>query len=92
MNTQTTKWVVHSKGGPNQKHWEICIVKEDNEHGITSHGWYNDNNKIRVACSGGPCEYSTSPAMWIMLLNVAEQFAKIKNRNLHLERETIDEG
>lgn len=36
MNTQTTKWVVHSKGGPNQKHWEICIVKEDNEHGITS--------------------------------------------------------
>ena len=68
------RWAPSCKGGPGEC-FEICVVREDNTHGIKSHGW-EDERKIYISGSGGPCGNRVMPAIWEVLVAVAEALAK----------------
>lgn len=75
----TGEWIVHTKGGPNQV-FEIAVVRSDNHHGFSSHGWF-DEDKVLISSSGGPCRNVVSPEVWHGLVSLAEMEAKRLNEH-----------
>ncbi len=71
------KWIVESKGGPGGT-FEISVVRENNEHGIKSYGWFDDN-KLLISHNGGPCPWSVTSRIWIGLMALASTVAKELN-------------
>ncbi len=67
-------WIVHTKGGPGLESFEIAVLREDNEHGIRSYGWFGDR-KILISHSGGPGHWPLIDFVWKELLGVAERTA-----------------
>lgn len=67
-------WVVDTKGGPNEEAFEIAVVRSDNEHGIRSYGWF-DENKLLISHNGGPCRWPVTQMVWDELIGVAERVA-----------------
>ncbi len=71
------KWIVNVKGrlGDN---FEISVVREDNEHGILSYGWFDDN-KLLISHNGGPCPWSVTSRIWNGLMELASVVASELN-------------
>ncbi len=72
------KWIVNVKGGAGKGSFEISVVREDNEHGIASYGWFDDN-KLLIGSSGGPCCDTVTPRIWIGLMALASVVASELN-------------
>lgn len=68
------KWVAHTNGGPNQRHWEIAVIREDFKHGFDSLGWFGEH-KLLVSSSGGPSTTPVTELVWNELVAVAEKIA-----------------
>lgn len=64
------KWVVHTKGGPNKPSFEIAVIRDDNEHGKRSYGWF-DENKLLISHNGGPCRWPLTAPIWDRLIAAA---------------------
>lgn len=78
-------WIPHYKGDP-QDGFEICVIRQDNKHGLMSYGWF-DENKIMISSSGGPCNDKVPTFVWSRLMNLAEEIAMELNI---AEREPIE--
>lgn len=74
----TGKWVVHVKGGPGERNFEIAIIRDDYDFGKSSYGWF-DTNKLLVSHSGGPCKCSVLGVIWDNLIVTAEFAASYLN-------------
>lgn len=52
MKQYKGKWIVHSKGGKDPSTgWEVALVREDNDHGMRSYGWCDDDISDYSKCS-----------------------------------------
>lgn len=80
MKENKAKWIVHTKRGPNNPNFEVCVIRSDNQHGQISFGWF-DENKLYISSSGGPCLCSVTPAVWDGLVKLAETIAAQLNAN-----------
>tara|TARA_R110002012_G_C11535252_1_gene600922 strand:+ start:757 stop:1023 length:267 start_codon:yes stop_codon:yes gene_type:complete len=72
------KWKVQIKGEKYSTSWEISVVREDNEHGQRSWGWF-DERKFLVSHNGGPCNWPICEHIWIANVNAANELADILN-------------
>ena len=69
-------WVVDTKGGPGKESFEISVIRESNEHGFRSYGWYNPNEKRLISHNGGPCQWPIDDQFtWDLLVEVAQKVA-----------------
>ncbi len=75
------KWIVNVKGGPGKPSFEISVVREDNEHGIASYGWFDDN-KLLICHNGGPCPWGVTSRIWNGLMALASVVASELNDEL----------
>ena len=74
----TGKWQVHTKGAPNEAPFEICVIREDYEHGKRSYGWFNEHKRL-ISSSGGPCRDVVTWDVWTLLYEVAKRTAYVLN-------------
>ena len=84
-------WQVDKKGGPMRRSFEISVLRSDNQHGIDSYGWMDQDTKIFVACSGGPCNYPVTQFVWDRHLATAQALADHLNATRPLKREAPEE-
>ncbi|CAM0015632.1 hypothetical protein VPHK359_0076 [Vibrio phage K359] len=77
------KWIVNIKGSFKESP-EISVVRSDNEHGLESYGWF-DENKILIFGSGGPCRYSLSKEVFDCHVKTAEYLANKLNEEYNNE-------
>lgn len=68
------KWIVHTKGAALQESFEIAVLREDNEHGIRSFGWFGPH-KLLISQNGGPCRDAVTEEVWRELVGCAERIA-----------------
>ena len=68
------KWVVAAKGGPDERYFEISVLRDDNSLGKESYGWFG-SNKLLITHNGGPCEWPLTKRVWDKCLKVAEEIA-----------------
>lgn len=66
----SSMWIVDTKGGYGKDAFEISILRENNEHGKRSYGWFDDN-KLLVSHSGGPCKWGVTKQVWDGLIALA---------------------
>jgi len=79
------KWQVHTKGGPEEAPFEICVIREDNEHGKRSYGWFGGHKRL-ISSSGGPCRDVVTWDVWTLLFDVAQKTADRLNAQDKLQR------
>lgn len=72
------RWVPNVKGGPDKGSFEIAVLRESNEHGKRSYGWF-DENKLLISHNGGPCHWPVTQAVWDKLMKVAQEVANELN-------------
>jgi len=72
-------WIVNTKGGPDKPSFEISVLRADNEHGIASYGWF-DENKLLVCHNGGPDQTPVTTRMWEGLMELANAVASELNQ------------
>jgi len=72
-----SKWLVQVYGYRCSTFWEISVVREDNEHGRKSWGWF-DSRKFLVSQSG-PCRTPLTGYVWDEQLRVADELCKKLN-------------
>ena len=68
------RWVVDIKGGPDCRSFEISVLRENNEHGRRSYGWF-DEDKLLISSSGGPCHDNLVPLVWRKMVALAHEVA-----------------
>ena len=72
------KWVVSIKGRPSAV-YEISVVRENNRHGLSSYGWFDDSKKLisqaRSYERGVPTRF-----VWARLKRLAKDTADHMNR------------
>jgi len=68
------KWVVDVKGCAGDSSFEIAVLRDDNEHGKRSYGWF-DNDKLLISQSGGPCHVPLVKMVWDKAIRVAHEVA-----------------
>ena len=73
------KWVPHSKGAPGKNSFEISVVREDNDHGFKSYGWFKDDEKRLITHNGGPCNWPISEFVWCRAMETAKAYADYLN-------------
>ena len=77
--SKKAKWVVHTKGGYTTDGYEVCVIRDDNEHGKQSYGWIG-KDKIHIGSDGGPCRYKIQNKMiWLGLVELAQRVADALN-------------
>lgn len=72
------KWIAQIKGDPNGTAWEISVVREDNEHGRLSWGWF-DENKILISDSGSG-QWPLGKGLGPLMVEIAYRYAAYLNR------------
>ena len=70
------KWVVSIKGAAGQKHCEVSVVHESNQHGLISYGWPS-RWKIIVWSTG--CDAVLWPCVYAGVVQVANEVAEHLN-------------
>lgn len=68
------RWIVNIKGKANESSFEICVVRENNTHGIISYGWF-DENKLLISHNGGPCTWPLIQLVWDKMIKLANEVA-----------------
>ena len=74
--TDDNKWVVDIKGCP-YEHFEISVLRNNNEHGKQSYGWIDD--KKLLISSETTASWSVIPLVFEKLTRVAEEVAEELN-------------
>lgn len=72
------KWVVDIKGGAGKTHFEISVLRDDNEHGKLSYGWFDDT-KLLITHNGGPCHWPIPQKVWDKQIALANEVANELN-------------
>ena len=67
-------WVVDIKGGAGANSFEISVLRDDNDHGKRSYGWFDDN-KLLIAHNGGPCRWPLVQTVWDKQVILAQAVA-----------------
>jgi len=80
MIESAAKWVVNVKGSAGDENFEISVLRDDNEHGKKSYGWFDDA-KLMIASSGGPCHWKLSQIVWDKAVMLAHEVACELNAN-----------
>lgn len=79
------KWKVQVKGEKCSKSWEISVVREDNDHGQRSRGWF-DNTKLLVSHNGGPCSWPVVEFVWDEQIRIAQELCdKLNGGDISLQ-------
>lgn len=73
-------WIAQVKGDPNGSTWEISVVRENNEHGRVSWGWF-DENKLLISHNGGPCQWPLIKGLGPLMVRLAYYVADYMNKN-----------
>lgn len=68
------KWVVDIKGEAESKIFEISVLRDDNNHGKLSYGWF-DENKLLITHNGGPCDWPLKQIVWDKSVKLAQEVA-----------------
>jgi hypothetical protein len=71
------KWIVVVKGNRERGGFEISIVRENNEHGRKSYGWFGAD-KLLVTHSGAGCVHMTRQ-IWDWQVAIANEVAEKLN-------------
>ena len=71
-------WKKQVKGKRGSDSWEISDVREDNEHGQLSWGWF-DENKILISHNGNPCDWPMAGYVFDQQLVIADEVARRLN-------------
>ena len=69
-----SKWIVNIKGEANSECFEISVLREDNRHGISSYGWFNES-KLLISHNGGPCSWPLIDKVWDKMVKLADEVA-----------------
>lgn len=77
------KWIPQVFGNPDGESWEISVIREDNEHGRRSWGWF-DQDKLNISHNGGPCRWPLGPGLGKFMVELASKYAEYLN-----ERESL---
>ena len=72
------KWITQVFGDVNGSHWEVSVVREDNEHGQKSWGWFDDR-KLLVSHNGGPCDWPMAPGVGPIMVEIANRLRDYLN-------------
>lgn len=72
------KWVVDVKGCAGSECFEISVLRDDNNHGKRSYGWFGDE-KLLITHNGGPCHWPLKPIVWDKVVNIAQDVAEELN-------------
>lgn len=75
---KSNKWIPQVFGDPNGDRWEIAVVRESNEHGRKSWGWF-DGRKLLISHSGGSCHWPLAPGLGPIMVELANTTAKMLN-------------
>jgi hypothetical protein len=68
------KWIVDIKGYAGCPGFEISVLRESNDHGQLSYGWFGDD-KLLISHNGGPCRWPVTGKTWDKLVAVAHEVA-----------------
>ena len=79
MPHRSNKWISQIKGNPNSKSWEISVVRENNDHGRASWGWFGAD-KILISHNGGPCDWPLGKGLGPLMVVLAEKYAEYLNK------------
>ncbi len=71
---KVAKWVVNIKGKAGSASFEISVVRDDNEHGKSSYGWFGED-KLLISHNGGPCRWPLIPLVWDKMVKLAHEVA-----------------
>lgn len=63
-------WLVQVFGEKCSGDWEISVVRDDNELGRKSWGWFGAE-KMLVSHNGGPCNWPVLPYVWDAQIKLA---------------------
>lgn len=74
MVALSKRWIVEVKGGAGERNFEIAVVRNDNDLGRRSYGWFNEN-KLLISHNGGPCHWPVTANVWDKLMRVAHEVA-----------------
>lgn len=77
-------WLAQTLGDPNGKLWEISVVREDNDLGRRSLGWFNDQ-KLLISHSGSPCRWPLAPGLGPIMVEIANRYCDFLNRGGNAE-------
>lgn len=81
MSTET--WKVQVFGERCARHWEISVVREDNNHGQASWGWFDETplpeSKVLISHNGPPCNWPINGFVWDEQLRIAEEVCRRLN-------------
>lgn len=66
-------WKVQIKGDKCGRSFEICVVRESNEHGLHSWGWF-DENKLLISHSGTH-QVTLTEKVWNEMVALAKDIA-----------------
>ena len=72
------RWEVNTKGGPDEPHFEISVIRAGNEHGKRSYGWFDDY-KFLISHNGGNCPWPVTKRVWDKLVLLAWDVANELN-------------
>ena len=80
-------WEVQVKGKACSKFWEISIVRQGNQLGHESWGWFDDN-KLLVSHNGGPCHGPLIRPVWDRMIRAAHEVCDELNVAEEVTRES----
>lgn len=77
-------WKLQIKGKRCSSSWEISVVREDNEHGQTSWGWFGAG-KLLISHNGGPCSWPVVGYVFDQQIKIAEEVVRRLNSGQSLD-------
>ncbi len=75
----TAKWIVKAKGEVGKPGFEISILRENNNLGKRSHGWFGDT-KILISNDGPHMHLALEKSIWDKMIILAQEVADEKNK------------
>lgn len=83
------RWQVNVFGEKCSDDWEIAVVREDSEHGLSSYGWFG-KDKLLVGSSGILNNDRVCDVVWDGLMDLAEDLSAMLNEGyvVHEDPET----
>lgn len=81
---QTAEWTVQVFGERCSRAWEISVVRQSNEIGQRSWGWFDDD-KLLVSHNGGPCHWPINGFVWDQQIAIAKELCRRLNAGEKIE-------
>jgi len=75
FDKRPNKWVVNIKGNV-ESHFEVSILRDDNEFGKRSYGWFGDNKLVVISRTYGIIFGITSPLIRQIVWDKSVKFAQ----------------